>query len=209
MNGTGVAKEPLQGAIPKEPASPCSWIKSLQREDNEIQEKTETLKCWKIICSEPNPAFQNTLTEPEFTLGHNSISQGLYLCFKAQPQKVQFQNKWWLWHDLCQNDPGLQKLRNSKSFWIFRFLYSNSEAQKGELMQFFRLQWGAMSKTGVCITPEQSSAQWTGERCHSCVTGHTRLRGLGTSLSAAVPEPCSGEHEAPAESESCMWSWCS
>lgn len=75
----------------KEPAFPCSWIKAHQREDNEIQEKAEMLKWWKIICSEPNPAFQNTLTEPEFTLGHNSISQGLFLCFKAQPQN-------WCWN---------------------------------------------------------------------------------------------------------------
>lgn len=89
--GAHVAKKPSEGAGPQHPVSPCSWIKSQQRKDNEIQEKTEMLNCWKIICSEPNPAFQNTLTEPEFTLVHNSISQGLYLCFKAQPQN-------WCWN---------------------------------------------------------------------------------------------------------------
>lgn len=86
--GSDVAKKPSEGAVRKDPVIPCSWIKSQQMKDNEIQEKAEMFKCWKIICSEPNPAFQNTLTESEFTLVHNSISQGLYLCFKGQPQNL-------------------------------------------------------------------------------------------------------------------------
>lgn len=91
--GSDVAKEPSEGASPKDPVTPCSWIKSQQMKDNEIQEKDEMFKCWKISCYEPNPAFQNTLTESEFTLVHNSISQGFYPCLKGQPQN-------WSWNAL-------------------------------------------------------------------------------------------------------------
>lgn len=86
--GSDVAKKPSEGAVRKDPVIPCSWIKPQQMKDNEIQEKNEMFTCWKIICSEPNLAFQNTLTESEFTLVHNSISQGLCLCFKGQPQNL-------------------------------------------------------------------------------------------------------------------------
>lgn len=86
--GSDVAKKPSEGAVRKDSVIPCSWIKSQQMKDDEIQEKTEMFKCWKIIWSEPNPAFQNTPTVSEFTLVHNSISQGLYLCVKGQPENL-------------------------------------------------------------------------------------------------------------------------
>lgn len=97
--GSDVAKEPSEGAVPKDPVTPCSWIKSQQMKDNEIQEKAEMFKCWKISCYEPNPAFQNTLPESEFTLVHNSISQGFYPCLKGQPQNLS-------WNALESSVPG-------------------------------------------------------------------------------------------------------
>lgn len=99
--GSDVAKKPSEGAVRKEPVIPCSWIKSQQMKDNEIQEKTEMCKCWKIICSESNPAFQTpwqNLNLLEFTAAlvkdFICVSKHSLRIGAEMAQKIQFQD-WW------------------------------------------------------------------------------------------------------------------
>lgn len=125
--GSDLAKKPSEGSVRKDPVIPCSWIKSEQRKDNGIQEKTKMFKWWKIICSEPNPAFQNTQPESELSLVHNSISQGLHMRsyagqYQGQLQNfcptgsAQFQDRWKLWNGYVLTWSTKIGLGRSKSF---------------------------------------------------------------------------------------------
>lgn len=79
------------------------------------------------------------------------------------------------------------RLQRASYFWIFWLLYPNSQAQKGELMQLFRCQCGAISGTGVCIIPEHSSQPWHqwAMGCGTAVTGHTGHEAAPQLLSPA------------------------
>jgi len=165
--GSDVAKKPSEGAVRKHPVIPCSWIKSQQMKDNEIQEKAEKFRCWKIICSEPNPAFQNTLTESESTSVHNNISQGLHLCYKGQAQNL-------CWNGLessvsgqiitvtiicansvCKNCVGkFKELLNL--FKYFGCYIQTHKYRRRVIWKYFRLQCVTASNTWIYITRAQS-----------------------------------------------------
>lgn len=165
--GSDVAKKPSEGAVRKDPVVPFSWIKSQQIKDNEIQEDTEMFQCWKIICSEPNPAFQKTLAEPEFTLVHNSISKGFHLCFKGWLQNLcwnglrsavsgQMIPVTWLSVPVWSAENRDGKFKEFLLLFEYFGCYIQAHKHRRVTWKFFRLQFETISKTWVCITHEHS-----------------------------------------------------
>lgn len=166
--------------------------------------------------------ISNTLTESEFTWVHSSISQGLYLCFKAQPQN-------WCWNGSEDSVSGLMitvtwpsvptwsaeiRLENSKSFWCcLNILAARIEltSTEGELNEWvlgfsvslYQIRGSTSFQSTIPIT-----VHWLENNTMAHLYDRTyRIKWAVASLLPAIAMPCLGENKGLAEWKPSTCSW--